>query len=54
MIGLSPFELNHGMIPLFLGTLGTPQKCPSAANFLASMGCARRCVEGKDQEGQGL
>ena len=34
---LSPFELNYGMIPLSPGTLGIPQKCPSAANFLASM-----------------
>ena len=35
--GLSPFELNYGMILLLPGTLGIPQKCPSAANFLANM-----------------
>ena len=34
---LSPFEINYGMSPLAPGTIGTPQKCPSAADFLARM-----------------
>lgn len=37
MTGLSPFEMNYGFNPLSPGTIGTPQKCPSAAQFLASM-----------------
>ena len=35
--GISPFEMNYGISPLSPGTIGTPQKCPSAAQFLASM-----------------
>ena len=29
--GISPFEMIYGIIPLSLGTIGTPQNCPSAA-----------------------
>lgn len=34
---LSPFEMNYGMSPLAPGTIGTPKKCPSGADFLARM-----------------
>ena len=48
--GLSPFELNYGMIPLLPGTLGIPQKCPSAANLLASMQDNLRLARNKLQQ----
>ena len=34
---ISPFEMNYDITPLSPGTIGTPHKCPSAAQFLASM-----------------
>ena len=35
--GLSPFEMNYGMSPIALDTIGTSQKCPSASKFLAKI-----------------
>ena len=34
---MSPFEMNYGISPLSPGTIGTPQKCPSAAQYLVGM-----------------
>ena len=33
MTGISPFEMNYGISPVSPRTIGTPQKCPSAAQF---------------------
>ena len=50
MTGLSPFELSYGMIPWLPGTLGTPQKYPSAANFLARIQDNLRLARNKLQQ----
>lgn len=48
--GMSPFEMNYGMIPLSPDTKGTPQKCPSAAHFLARMQETLRLAKVKLQQ----
>ena len=35
--GLSLFVMNYGMSPLTLGTIGSPQICPTVVEFLARM-----------------
>ena len=51
MTGISPFEINYGIISLSPGTIGTPQKCPSAAQFLASMQDNLKLAKLKLQQG---
>ena len=35
--GISPFEMNYGMLFVSHGNIKTPQKCPSVAHFLVSI-----------------
>ena len=50
VIGLSPFEMNYGKSPLTLDTIGTPQKCPSAVDFLAKMRDSLQLAKSKLQQ----